>query len=158
MMAEGRGGGGASTLAFACYVLCILPVLLALSGLPDWLGRRPLVAALCLPLAATTLTLLYSGLCPLWVAILLAWATVGVVIAILPLALALHGLSVWAGLSTFGICICGLLFQPRARRQSPLASTQLGLIILPIAYALIVWGAFTGSLAAVLLGKVAASM
>ncbi|GAB2800730.1 MFS transporter [Halomonas shantousis] len=261
-------GVGASTLAFAGYVLGVLPVLLALSGLPDWMGRRPLViAALCLALAATSLTLLFPGLVTLgvarfmlgigtaltsavapaymlelyqgkdmripatWVAastslgfglgaavtslfvlrspsltppslwiylgagglalllviglqdtaprqkdaamlrlpayppgsvpyglaILLAWATVGVVIAILPSALALHGLSAWSGFATFGICSCGLLFQPWARRLSPQVSTQLGLVILPLAYAMIAWGALYGSLSAVLAGALAAS-
>jgi MFS family permease len=90
-------------------------------------------------------------------AILLAWATVGLVIAILPSALQRHGLSTWSGFATFGICSCGVLFQPWARRLTPRSATLLGLAILPMAYALIAWGAVQGYLAAVLLGTVAAS-
>jgi hypothetical protein len=90
-------------------------------------------------------------------AILLAWATVGLVIAILPSALQRHGLSSWSGFATFGICSGGVLFQPWARKYTPRNATLLGLLILPIAYALIAWGAVQGSLAAVLLGTVAAS-
>ena len=90
-------------------------------------------------------------------AILLAWATVGLVIAILPSALQRHGLSAWSGFATFGICSCGVLFQPWARRFTPRSATLLGLVILPMAYALIAWGAVQGYLAAVLLGTVAAS-
>lgn len=261
-------GVGATTVAFACYVAGILPVLLGLSGLADRVGRRPLIAmALCLCLAATSLTLLAPGLATLgmarflmgigtaltsaiaptymlelykgkdhrvpanWVtastslgfglgaavtslfvlqvpsltppslwlylgagslalllvlglqdktprqqgsamlrlpaypagtvafglSILLAWATVGLVIAILPSTLAQHGLTAWAGFATFGVCSCGVLFQPLARKLSPYASTRLGLVILPLAYALIAWGALEGILVAVLLGTVAAS-
>lgn len=268
LAAAGGLGAGASTLAFACYVLGVLPVLLALSGLPDRLGRRPLIlAALGLAVIATLLTILSPGLVTLgvarflmgigtaltsavapaymlelyrgrdtrvpatWVtastslgfglgaavtslfvlqspslappslwlylgaaslavalvatlrdaaprrstsamlrspayppgaipfglAILLAWATVGVVIAILPSVLATHGLSAWSGFATFGICSCGILFQPWARRLSSRVSVRLGLAILPLAYALIAWGALRGSLMAVLLGTLAAS-
>lgn len=265
---RGGVGVGATTLAFACYVLGVLPVLLALSGLAERCGRRlPILFALLLCLVATTLTLVAPGLLSLgiarfllgigtaltsavapaymltffagedtrrpttWVtastalgfglgaaftslfvlhspsltppslgwylgaatlalvlmlslkdeaprwdgggmlrlpayppgafgyglAILTAWATVGLVIAILPSALAGHGLSGWAGFATFGICSCGVLFQPLARRLSPRVSTRVGLLILPLAYALIAWGAVQGRLSAVLIGTVVAS-
>ncbi|AJY51830.1 MFS transporter [Halomonas sp. KO116] len=261
-------GVGATTLAFACYVAGVLPVLLGLNGLADRVGRKPLIiAALLLSLMATAMILiapnlvalgvarfllgismgLTSAVAPaymqllvdgddnrlatnyvtastslgfglgaavtslflfhtpsvsppsLWIylvaavlalvvvttledsppsdtnrsllrlpsyprgafafglAILLAWATVGLVIAILPSALQRHGLAAWSGFATFGICSCGVLFQPWARRFAPRRATLLGLVILPIAYALIAWGALQGYLAAVLLGTVAAS-
>lgn len=268
-LAARSGAGVAATgVAFACYVLGILPVLLGLNGLAERIGRKPLiVTALLLCLAATALTLALPGLVTLglarflmgigtaltsavapaymcgffaaedtrrpvnWVtastalgfglgaaltslfvlhtpsltppslglylgaaslalmlvitlkddaprqaqarmlrlpayppgalgygvAILLAWACVGLVIAILPSTLARHGLSGWAGFATFGICSCGVLFQPWARRLAPRTATQLGLAILPLAYALIAWGALQGELVAVLLGSVAAS-
>lgn len=90
-------------------------------------------------------------------AILLAWAMVGLVIAILPSALSQHGLSAWSGFATFGICSCGVLFQPWARKLEPRTATVLGLVILPLAYSLIAWGAIHGYLFVVLLGTVAAS-
>ena len=34
-------GVGATTLAFACYVAGVLPVLLGLNGLADRVGRKP---------------------------------------------------------------------------------------------------------------------
>nr|WP_298966090.1 MFS transporter [uncultured Halomonas sp.] len=268
LAARGGVGVGATTVAFACYVAGVLPVLLGLNGLADRVGRKPLIiTALLLSLMATALTLLAptllavgaarfllgvsmgltSAVAPaymhllvgnadnriatnrvtastslgfglgaavtslflfhspsvtppsLWIylvaatlalivvapledsppettkrsllrlpsyppgafafglAILLAWATVGLVIAILPTALQRHGLSSWSGFATFGICSGGVLFQPWARKYTPRNATLLGLLILPIAYALIAWGAVQGSLAAVLLGTVAAS-
>ena len=266
--AELSGRGAAATaVAFSGYVLGVLPVLLALGGLADRVGRRPLIiAALALSMIATVLMLLSPSLetlglarvflglgtglasatataymselmganssaraanwvtastslgfglgaaltslfllrgpsltpgsfqLQLWLAalamllvwrlpeprpaqrsamlrlpfypngsvayglaILLAWACVGLVIALLPRILREHGLSAWSGFSTFCVISCGLLFQPLARRLSSLKATLLGLVILPCSYALLAWGAEHGQLGAVLLGAVAAS-
>lgn len=269
MLAAKAGVGvGAASLAFACYVLGVIPVLLGLNGLADRVGPKPLIiVALLLCVSATALTLLMPGLITLGVArfllgigtgltsavapgymyqllnsddsrvatkyvtsstalgfglgaavtslfifhtpsvtppslwlysgvgivaliavkplkniapsatqgtmwrlpnyppgalsfglaILLAWATVGLVIAILPSTLSKHGLTPWSGFATFGICSCGVLFQSWARSLAPVKATMLGLVILPIAYGLIAWGALQGSLVAVLLGAIAAS-
>ncbi|MCO7517244.1 MFS transporter [Pseudomonas guariconensis] len=263
---SGRGAAATAT-AFSSYVLGVLPVLIALGGLADRVGRRPLIlAALCLSMIATSLLLLAPGLETLglarlvlglgtgmatatataymgelmaggdigraanWVtastslgfglgaaltslcllagptlapasfhlqlllatvalvlvwrlpdprpaqrsamlrlpcypagslaygfAILLAWACVGLVIALLPGILRQHALSAWSGFSTFCVISCGLLFQPMARRLPNAHATLLGLAILPCSYAVLAWGAAGGHLAAVLLGAVAAS-
>jgi len=260
-------GATATAMAFSGYVLGVLPVLLALGGLADRVGRRPLIlAALLLSMLATLLMLLAPSLQTLglarlclglgtglasatataymgelmgadssaraanWVtastslgfglgaaltslfllrgqsltpgsfhlqlalaavalalvwrlpdprptqrsamlrlpgyptgsvvyglAILLAWACVGLVIALLPGILRQHGLSAWSGFSTFCVISCGLLFQPLARRMACAKATLLGLGILPCSYALLAWGADRGQLGAVLLGAVAAS-
>lgn len=263
---SGRGAA-ATAVAFSGYVLGVLPVLLALGGLADRVGRRPLIlAALGLSMLATLLMLLAPSLETLgvarlflglgtglasatataymgelmagsdssraanWVtastslgfglgaaltslfllagpsltpgsfhlqlllafiaivlvwrlpdprpaqrtamlrlpcypagslaygfAILLAWACVGLVIALLPGILRQHGLSAWSGFSTFCVISCGLLFQPMARRLPSAQATLLGLAILPCSYALLAWGADSGALHAVLFGAVAAS-
>jgi len=260
-------GAAATAVAFSAYVVGVLPVLLALGGLADRVGRRPLIiAALLLSMLATLLMLLAPGLQTLalarlvlglgtglatatataymgelmggassaraanWVtastslgfglgaaltslfllrgpsltpgsfhlqlvlagialvltwrlpdprpaqrgamlrlpfyprgsavyglAILLAWAGTGLVIALLPGILRQHGLSAWSGFSTFCVTSCGLLFQPLARRMASTKATLLGLAILPCSYALLAWGANAGQLGAVLLGAVAAS-
>ena len=263
---SGRGAA-ATAVAFSGYVLGVLPVLLALGGLADRVGRRPLIlAALALSMIATLIMLLVPSLEALgvarlflglgtglasatataymgelmapghsaraanWVtastslgfglgaaltslfllrgptltpgsfhlqlalaaialllvwrlpdprpakraamlrlpyypkgslayglAILLAWACVGLVIALLPGILRQHGLSAWSGFSTFCVISCGLLFQPIARRLSCTQATLLGLSILPCSYALLAWGAASGNLAGVLSGAIAAS-
>ncbi|WP_260955851.1 MFS transporter [Pseudomonas citri] len=261
-------GAGATAVAFSGYVLGVLPVLLALGGLADRVGRKPLIlVALGLSMLATVVTLLWPGLPALGVArlmmgvgtglasatstaymaelmttddarassnrvtastslgfglgaaltslflfahpsvtpgsfwlqlalatlaivvvwrlpdpavklrsapllrlplfpagslpysfsMLLAWATSGLVIAILPSVLTLHDLQRWSGLSTFTVISCGLLFQPWVRRMHPARASRLGLLILPLSYALLAWGASTGSLLAVLLGALGAS-
>ncbi|MNJ27613.1 multidrug efflux system protein MdtL [compost metagenome] len=98
-----------------------------------------------------------AGSLPYGLAILLAWACVGLVIALLPSILKQHGLASWSGFSTFCVISCGLLFQPLARRMAPDKATLLGLMVLPCSYALLAWGADRGQLVAVLLGTVAAS-
>ncbi|MDF9617265.1 MFS transporter [Pseudomonas entomophila] len=263
---SGRGAA-ATAVAFSGYVLGVLPVLLALGGLADRVGRRPLIlAALGLSMLATLIMLLAPGLEALavarlflglgtglasatataymgelmapelgsraanWVtastslgfglgaaltslfllrgptltpgsfhlqlalaaialllvwrlpdprpvrrgamlrlpfyppgslaygfAILLAWACVGLVIALLPGILRAHGLSAWSGFSTFCVISCGLLFQPIARRLSSTRATLLGLLILPCSYGLLAWAAASGNLAGVLIGAITAS-
>ncbi|MCD5364107.1 MFS transporter [Chromobacterium aquaticum] len=261
-------GAAATATAFSAYVLGVLPVLLALGGLPDRLGRKPLIlAALTLAMLATAVMALWprlealavarfllgagtalasaagaaymgelmaeqdtrratlwvtastslgfglgaalTSVCLLWqstltpasfwlhlalagaallavaglpdpaprarhasmlrppyfpagslpfgLAILLAWAAVGLVIAVLPSVLAAHGLARWSGFSTFTVISCGLLFQPLARAMPPGRAVRLGLLVLPLSYALLAWGATQGSLVAVLLGALGAS-
>ncbi|MEH6349333.1 MFS transporter [Pseudomonas sp. 3JA] len=103
------------------------------------------------------LPLFPAGSLPYSFSMLLAWATSGLVIAILPSVLATHDLQRWSGLSTFTVISCGLLFQPWVRRMQPARATGLGLLILPASYALLAWGASAGSLLAVLLGALGAS-
>ncbi|MBT2337857.1 MULTISPECIES: MFS transporter [Pseudomonas] len=261
-------GAGATAVAFACYVLGVLPVLLAFGGVADRVGRKPLILlALCLSMVATIITSIWPNLIALGLArlmmgvgtglasatstaymtelmaggdtraaanrvtastslgfglgaaltslfllidhsvvpgsfwlqlglaamamvvvsklpdpavriidapllrrplfpagslpysfsMLLAWATSGLVIAILPSVLAAHNLQQWSGLSTFTVISCGLLFQPWARRLQPARATGVGLLVLPSSYALLAWGASSGSLTAVLLGALGAS-
>ncbi|WP_148711784.1 MFS transporter [Pseudomonas aeruginosa] len=165
--AELSGYGAAATAsAFSGYVLGVLPVLLVLGGLSELgLACVALAAVAGLPDEAPRgrdtpmlrLPFFPAGSLPYGLSILLAWATVGLVIAVLPSLLAAHGLARWSGFSTFTVISCGLLFQPLARRMAPASATCLGLVILPPSYALLAWGAIHGSLAAVLFGALGAS-
>ncbi|MDD2055975.1 MFS transporter [Pseudomonas sp. GD03860] len=135
--------------SFYLHLLLALLALLAVWRLPD---QRPGQSAQLLRLPFYPTGSLAYGL-----AILLAWACVGLVIALLPSILKQHGLANWSGFSTFCVISCGLLFQPFARRLSPARATAIGLIVLPCSYALLAWGADSGALSAVLFGSVAAS-
>ena len=90
-------------------------------------------------------------------AILLCWATTGLVLSIIPSVLAEHGLAKYAGISSMLAISCGLLFQPLARKLSPLLSSKVGLFILLPSYVLLAWGALNASLVAILLAAFAAS-
>ncbi|RWU17807.1 MFS transporter [Pseudomonas alkylphenolica] len=135
--------------SFYLHLLLASLALLAVWRLPDPHDntQNPWLRLPCYP----TGSLVYG------LAILLAWACVGLVIALLPSILKQHGMAHWSGFSTFCVISCGLLFQPLARRMAPARSTLLGLIVLPCSYALLTWGANSGQLFAVLLGTVAAS-
>lgn len=135
--------------SFHLQLLLAFVALLAVTRLPDPVQRRP-TALLRLPFYP-------QGSLPYGLAILLAWACVGLVIALMPSILARHQLANWSGMSTFCVISCGLLFQPLARRMDPARSTLLGLLVLPCSYALLAWGAHGGMLAAVLLGAIGAS-
>lgn len=111
-------------LGLACVALA------AVAGLPDEAPRGRDTPMLRLPFFP-------AGSLPYGLSILLAWATVGLVIAVLPSLLAAHGLARWSGFSTFTVISCGLLFQPLARRMAPASATCLGLVILPPSYALL---------------------
>lgn len=71
--ADSAGMGiGAATLAFACYVAGLVPVLLFLGGLSDRIGRKPpLLIALAIAAGATALLVVHPGLLSLGVARLL---------------------------------------------------------------------------------------
>ncbi|OLS62094.1 MFS transporter [Pseudomonas putida] len=136
---------GSFPLHLALAALAFVAVL----GLPDPVQRRN-TALLRLPFYP-------QGSLPYGLAILLAWACVGLVIALMPSILARHQLANWSGLSTFCVISCGLLFQPLARRMTSARSTLLGLLVLPCSYVLLAWGAHGGMLVAVLLGAIGAS-
>jgi MFS family permease len=130
-------------------------VLAALALIVVWRLPDPAVRIEQAPLLR--LPLFPAGSLPYSFSMLLAWATSGLVIAILPSVLASHDLQGWSGLSTFTVISCGLLFQPWVRRMQPARATGLGLLVLPLSYGLLAWGASKGSLAAVLLGALGAS-
>lgn len=89
-------------------------------------------------------------------AIALAWAVTGMVIAIVPTQLAQHQLTVWTGLALFLVNGTGVLVQPIARRLSAKQSLSIGFCLLPLGYGLLVLGAWLGVLALVLAGAAVA--
>lgn len=97
------------------------------------------------------------GTVPLGVAILLAWAAVGVVIGVVPAALAAHGHAAWAGFATFFVVSTGLLFQPAARRMSPVRAVRLGLVLVPLGFVVLALGVIYANLPALLVGAAIAS-
>jgi len=89
---------------------------------------------------------------PASLAIGLAWAVTGLVIAIVPTQLAQYKLAEWSGLALFLVNGTGVLMQPLARRLSATVSMRLGFILIPLGYGLLVSGAWLGILGLVLAG------
>jgi hypothetical protein len=92
------------------------------------------------------------GSVPLGLTITLAWAVTGVVISLVPAQLARHGLSAWAGHALFLVNGTGAAVQPWARRMDSRRALALGAALLPIGYASLLYGAWTGTMAWVLAG------
>ncbi|WP_434698262.1 MFS transporter [Pseudomonas sp. D1-1] len=156
----GLGAALTSLFLFACPSVTpgsfwLQLVLAGLALIVVWRLPDPAVRIEQAPLLR--LPLFPAGSLPYSFSMLLAWATSGLVIAILPSVLASHDLQRWSGLSTFTVISCGLLFQPWVRRMQPARATGLGLLVLPLSYALLAWGASIGSLVAVLFGALGAS-
>ncbi|HYO53339.1 MFS transporter [Archangium sp.] len=84
--------------------------------------------------------------------IVLAWAVTGVVISLLPSQLAQRQLSGWGGHALFLVTGTGALFQPLARKMVPHKAIQLGFLLVPLGYGILVGGAWLGILWMVLLG------
>jgi len=107
----------------------------------------------------TMLKLPYFNRDVLWFggAILICWATTGLVLSVIPSVLAAHGLGKYAGISSMLAISCGLLFQPIARKLDPKVSTKIGILILLPTYALLTWGALNANLPAILLAAFLAS-
>ncbi|WP_169392836.1 MULTISPECIES: MFS transporter [Psychrobacter] len=107
----------------------------------------------------TMLKLPYFNRDVLWFggAILICWATTGLVLSVIPSVLAAYGLGKYAGISSMLAISCGLLFQPIARKLDPKVSTKIAILILLPSYALLTWGALNANLPAILLAAFLAS-
>lgn len=85
-------------------------------------------------------------------AMVLAWSTSGVVIAVVPLQLQAIGLGSWTGVVVFLAIFTGFLCQPFARRMSNTTSMALGFVLIPAGFITIVLGLEFGSVGWVLIG------
>lgn len=127
-------------LALAATAACAVAVAVACPRLP------PLGGALVrLPFVPT-------GTATAGLAIAVAWAISGLVIAVVPSQLAARGLGVWSGPCLFLVNCAGALVQPRARAMPSRRAIALGLWAVPTGYLLLVGGAQLGALPVVFLG------
>lgn len=93
-----------------------------------------------------------SGTWVFGIAMILAWSTSGVVIAVVPLELKVQGLDGWTGLVVFLAIFVGFLCQPIARRMSNSNALALGFVLIPLGFLVLLAGIWTGSISLVLLG------
>lgn len=139
-------------LSFALHVFAAIAAACLLWSLPETASIQAAARVAMLRLPFFTRAGTFYG-----AAILLCWATTGLIISILPSVLATHGLSSYSGLSAMLAISCGLLFQPMARRLAPERATKIGLLILMPAYSGLAWGALSGHLVVVLIASLFAS-
>lgn len=84
--------------------------------------------------------------------IAVAWSVSGLVIAIVPSQLRIHGLQLWSGPALFLVNVVGALAQPFAQRLKSQQALRIGYILVPIGYSLMVLGAWLGNTLLVLVG------
>lgn len=85
-------------------------------------------------------------------AMVLAWATSGVVIAVVPLELQAVGLGNWTGMVVFLAIFTGFLCQPFARRMKNSTSLALGFVLIPTGFVVILLGLKLNIIGLVLVG------
>lgn len=93
-----------------------------------------------------------AGSLPVNIAIGICWAATGVVIAIIPTQLAKFGLAPYVGICLALINWTGAFIQPMIRNINPVKSVKIGLLLVPIGFALVIVGCYLGSLLIVCLG------
>ena len=105
-----------------------------------------------IPTALVRLPYFPAGSLRIGATIGLAWAVVGLVIAVIPTQLARVNLTAWSGLVLFLVNGTGAACQPFVRKLKPYFSLQVGFILLPLGYLLLLAGAWSGILLVLLLG------
>lgn len=93
-----------------------------------------------------------AGSLPVNVAIGICWAATGVVIAIIPTQLAKFELTPYVGICLALINWTGAFIQPIIRRINPVKSVKIGLVLVPVGFALVIAGCHLGSLLIVCVG------
>lgn len=81
-----------------------------------------------------------------------AWAVTGLVISVVPTQLGRNNLTVWSGVALFLVNGTGVLCQPLARKLPARRCLQIGFVLIPIGYGVLVVGAWTGVLGLVFVG------
>jgi predicted MFS family arabinose efflux permease len=106
------------------------------------------------PIGGKLLRLPYfpTGSLPVNSAIAICWAATGVVIAIIPTQLAKFGLTPYAGICLVLVNWTGAFIQPLIRNIDPVKSVKIGLLLIPIGFALVITGCSTGLLLIVFAG------
>lgn len=140
------GVQGPTLLPVSYIALFIVAPLLAVTALmlPRNYSLRP-VSLLRLPVFP-------AGSWRFGAAMALAWSTTGMTIAIVPLELAANDLGGWTGLVIFLAIFAGFLCQPLARRMTNQGALNLGFVLIPLGFLVLLAGVWLKVLALVLLG------
>ena len=131
-------------LTYGAYIACAICELVVLTTICEPPFTRS-SAWLRLPVFISET--LYYG-----VAVFIAWSAAGMVIGLVPVALSSHGHDAWTGFSTFFVISTGLLAQPVARKQLPLLSLRIGMLLVPCGLTVLIAGVTLSSMPVLLIG------
>ncbi len=112
------------------------------------------------PIGGKLLRLPYfpQGSLPANTAIAICWAATGVVIAIIPTQLAKFGLTSYAGICLVLVNWTGAFIQPLIRKMEPVKSVKIGLLLVPLGFALVILGCSTANLLVIFTGTAIVGM
>lgn len=153
--AFGFGGGALATSISLLFHFTILPVTYYILLIVTFVGLFFMLQLPDLKPIGGNLIRLPSfpvGSLPVNIAIGICWAATGVVIAIIPSQLAKFGLTPYAGICLVLINWTGAFIQPLIRSNNPLYSVKIGLALVPLGFALVIAGCYTGLILVVLGG------
>jgi MFS family permease len=154
-------GFGSGALATSFSLSLYGPTLLPVSYIVLFiLGTVLIMASAMMPktdktknLSLFRLPVFPSGTWVYGLAMMLSWATTGMIIAVVPLELKALKLDQWIGLVIFLGIFVGFLCQPLARKISSFKSLFLGLIFIPVGFFVIILGSVTSSISLILIGS-----
>ena len=153
--AFGFGGGALATSLVLLVHFTLVPVTYYLLLGITLLGLLFLFTVPALPpIQGKLLRLPYfpHGSLPVNMAIGICWAATGIIIAIIPAQLSKFGLSAYAGICLALVNWGGALIQPMIRKIDPFKSVRIGLLLVPIGFALVILGCHLGQLLIVCTG------
>lgn len=93
-----------------------------------------------------------TGISVFGIAMVLAWSTTGMTIAVIPLELKSQGLDSWTGVVVFLAIFVGFLCQPFAHRMTNTRALALGFTLVPLGFLILLAGIWSGSIGLVLAG------
>ncbi|MCK0552660.1 MFS transporter [Pantoea ananatis] len=131
-------------VSFIIFFVIALTVILLMKTMPPTLRRRE-VSLFRLPFYPVN-TAVYG------LAMAAAWATTGMIIAVIPLELARLKLSEYSGLVVFLAIFVGFLCQPVAKKCSKENALSAGMIMTALGFLVILSGAWTASVSLILIG------
>lgn len=131
-------------VSFIIFFVIALTVILLMKTMPPTLRRRE-VSLFRLPFYPVN-TAVYG------LAMAAAWATTGMIIAVIPLELARLKLSEYSGLVVFLAIFVGFLCQPVAKKCSKENALSTGMIMTALGFLVILSGAWTASVSLILIG------
>lgn len=153
--AIGFSGGALSTTLWLLYDFSLRPI-----TYPILIGITIIGFLLMLslpkikPIGGNIIRLPYfpKGSFPINMSIAICWAAAGVVIAIIPAQLAKFNLTAYAGFCLMFINWTGAFLQPFIRDKDPLKSVEIGFVLIPFGFLIVILGSYWGLLWVILMG------
>ncbi len=159
--AFGFGGGALATSVVLLLEFTLVPITYYMLICITFLGFLVMLTLPKLkPIGGNLIRLPYFplGSLPVNIAIGICWGATGIIIAIIPTQLAKFGLTPYAGFCLVLVNWTGAFIQPLIKNVNPVKSVRIGLLLVPLGFALVIIGCNTGQLIIICLGAAVVGM